>query len=473
MSNTKRTKNKFMPNPIINNSEKKHIIRIFKNKFKDKDQIKDQIKEQELIKYEFIFPVEEFLSELMKIKRVVMILYNFTIRNLKDNKEKINNIINSNKVNSTIEYDEIQITKEQHQDFNSFITQNRLFDDSPWMILENFLISIFSQYENFLTNQIRLIFKKYPKKLWEDKKLEYKDFVKLNSLDEVQNYYIENEIRWIIWAKTFDQIKIIESKLLDYDKDNRILQKNLPLEWLIELSSRRNLYVHNEGKIHEQYINNCCEWWRVIDRWEIWQRLEIDTEYFDNAFETIYETTLIISYLVWYKVYCNNKDELELVDSYFNSNCLELIDPESPSNINFPIRLLEFVLRKENKLFHKALHKFIFIINLALCYKIKWDEIKLNEILDQEDWSACDKQLEFAYFILKEDYENAIKIMELVSMTKKQAEDAKEKAIVLLCFDEDSYHSLPIFYKIKKEEIFLEKYKEIFKNDYNDEKYYL
>lgn len=95
----------------------------------------------------------------------------------------------------------------------------------------------------------------------------------------------------------------------------------------------------------------------------------------------------------------------------------------------------------------------------------------MNEILNGQDLSACDKSIEFAYHILKKDYNNAVKLMSFVSVTKEQRKDAKESGVKII-FDEEAYHEFPMFYEIKKEEIFLQKYKEIFNKEYNDESYY-
>lgn len=89
---------------------------------------------------------------------------------------------------------------------------------------------MFSLYEDFLANQIRIIYKKYPSKLQNDKQLVYEEFSKMTTLDEIQDYFIENSVRQIVSKDTLLQITELE-KLLDI-KD-KLLLNNLPIKQLL------------------------------------------------------------------------------------------------------------------------------------------------------------------------------------------------------------------------------------------------
>jgi len=94
----------------------------------------------------------------------------------------------------------------------------------------------------------------------------------------------------------------------------------------------------------------------------------------------------------------------------------------------------------------------IFLINEALAYKFSSDKKKLIEIIEGEDWSATGDRFKLAIAIIKDNIQEAIKIM------KKIGENGEVKKI--------DYKDWPLFKDIKGTKEFQETYEKIFGEPY-------
>lgn len=449
--------------PLQKSTEKEVKIRIRKKKTIP-DTIPDKDTDPNPLVSNFVKPIEDFLSELHKTRDLGYDINEIIFSHIWESHEKMDEIIRKNITKEDEEYQYISLTKEEYKIFRTTNRDVKVFKDAPDRILRSFFISMFSLYEDFLANQIRIIYKKYPSKLQNDKQLVYEEFSKMTTLDEIQDYFIENSVRQIVSKDTLLQITELE-KLLDI-KD-KLLLNNLPIKQLFEISARRNLVVHNESKINKEYINRCHKVDIIINDDKVGEKLYIDKDYFMEVFNILFESTMIISYLVWRKVFWWEIDSLEKIDFYYNNSCFELISANKKESINLPLRLLKFTLCNQ-QIKHKELDRLLFVLNYALCHKINWNEDEMHKVLAKEDWSWCHNWLQFWYYVLIDDYDECMKLFTSVSMPR---EVVKEKEIEWMCFDENAYHTFPIFYKLRENKTFQDKYKEVFWEEFETKDY--
>lgn len=405
----------------------------------------------------FIWSISGFIDNLVCTKDLVNILIQDMVQIKKKDKEDLKQIIAKYKIAEDDITNVVAVSdKNIIKRIKSIEKNENILDESK--IYQNFLISIVTLYENFLGDMLKWILTKYPEQLPDDKQLLYQDFLKFSSIDDIKNFYIGSYIRTIMSAKCFEQIKYVD-KLLN-KKD--FLTNYIPVKELVEISSRRNLYVHNEWIINEQYVKNCKEV-NIDNIWEIWDILKIDKSYFNNAFNTIYESTLKIAYLIFCKC-SQEKDEIEMFDAFFNSNCFELIsDIEDKEKISLSSHLLEFVTnyiwgKKEHNTFSKRMYT----INLALCYKIQWNCSKCKDIINNEDRSTASSSFKLAIFVLEEKRKEASNLMP--SATDFEREDVKNEE--KLSFRDEDYRNFPIFFEFRKTEEFLNEYEKLFKRKF-------
>ncbi|MCG7859183.1 hypothetical protein MD537_19565, partial [Flavihumibacter sediminis] len=134
-------------------------------------------------------------------------------------------------------------------------------------------------------------------------------------------------------------------------------------EKFVEITERRNLFVHCDGVVSSQYLSNCrgakVKFEKQI---QVGEKLDVSPEYFDLAYKSLYEISVKLTQVIWRKLLTN---DLEKADESLNDICFELL-----KNRHFDLAdiLLDFatnVLKKH----HNEETKNVFIVNKALSLK--------------------------------------------------------------------------------------------------------
>src|SRR5699024_7045080 len=133
-----------------------------------------------------------------------------------------------------------------------------------------------------------------------------------------QNYVIEKEIDALLRKSHTEQIEWISNKFnIKIDPDEKLWAS------FIEVTERRNIFVHANGYVTNQYLNTCNEHRVSLDK-----ELEIDTElwvpqdYFEEAFSTVYELGFKLGQVLWRKII---PDEIKEADSQLIDFGFELL----------------------------------------------------------------------------------------------------------------------------------------------------
>src|SRR5690606_23631519 len=92
------------------------------------------------------------------------------------------------------------------------------------------------------------------------------------------------------------------------------------------------------------------------------------------------------------------------------------------------------------------------VINKALAYYLDNDKVTANKILDAEDFSLGN-EFKLAVFVLKENYEEAKKMMLKIGPDDEQ-------------LGQEEYQEWPLFKVFRETDIFKDTFKELFKEDY-------
>ena len=116
-----------------------------------------------------------------------------------------------------------------------------------------FFCALIHQYDAFLGKLLRVIFCVKPEFLnASQKQITFSELMSFGSLDEALQHLVEKEIESIIRESHVDQLKWMENKF------KLPLRKGLsawPL--FIEITERRNLFVHCDGVVSSQYLTTC------------------------------------------------------------------------------------------------------------------------------------------------------------------------------------------------------------------------
>ncbi|WP_373060389.1 hypothetical protein [Zunongwangia sp. H14] len=308
------------------------------------------------------------------------------------------------------------------------------------IIPESLFVSLISQYDAFLSRLLRIIYELKPEILnSSERNLTFSQLVDFESLNNARDYIVEKEIDTVLRKSHSEQFDYLESRV------GLKLRANLPIwKTFIEITERRNLLVHCDGVVSNQYLKNCKEHKCKTDNIKVGDRLNVKPEYFTEAYKALYEISVKLSHTIWRKLIIS---DLKEADRKLNDICFDLLDSKSFELADI---LLSFGY-KQNKHFNESL-KNVFVINAALSKYLQGEQKECEKILKIKDWSASSDDFKIANAILLEEYETAYSLMIKIGANGE--------------IDKTDYREWPIFTKIRKEKEFQETYKNIFEEDY-------
>ncbi len=305
------------------------------------------------------------------------------------------------------------------------------------LLHRSFLTSMVSQYDSFLGRLLRLIFLAKPEILnASEKEMTFAELTKFDSIQAARDYIVEKEVESIIRKSHSDHFTWLE----------RVLGINLRVDldaWpaFIELTERRNLFVHCDGVASSQYIAVCKEHNVKLDEGvAIGTQLDVSKNYLEEAARCVSEIGVKLAQVAWRKLL---PDEIGKADDQLNAISFELLHR---GDYKLVCRLLDFACMKAVKHANEEIRRYL-VLNRAQAYKWLHDQKRCLAILNAEDWSACSEKLKIAVAVLRDDYEAAAKIM-----------PAAEKDEML----HGGYMDWPIFKEFRKSQQFLDAYQRIY-----------
>ena len=308
------------------------------------------------------------------------------------------------------------------------------------IIHESLFVSLISQYDSYLNQLLRILFNIRPEYINNsERELTFADLNDFNSIEEAREFIIEKEIESVLRKSHSEHFTYLENKI------GMPLKKELPIwKTFIEITERRNLFVHCDGIVSSQYIKVCKENKCLPKDVELNKRLIADVKYFDSAYECLYEITTKLTHTIWRKLI--NKD-IKQADEKLNEICYELL---ADGQYKLADILLDFAC-KQTKHYNDAT-KNLFIVNKSLSQFLQDNKENAIEIINSKDWSASSDDFKMAHLILTEKND------EVYNLMKKIGKDGD--------VHKENYKTWPLFYKLRKQEEFKILYKEIFGEEY-------
>lgn len=270
--------------------------------------------------------------------------------------------------------------------------------------------------------------------------LTFSDLSEFDLIESAKNYIAEKEAEDLIRKSHAEQFEWLERTF------SVTLRKDLSI-WpaFIELTERRNLFVHTDGIVSSQYLSSCRKH-GFIPEVKVGQRLGVDLAYLEQAHACLYEVGVKLGQVLYRKLF---PKELKIADARLNDICYELIQDEK---YNLAKTLLNFatgVLKK-----HASQHsRLLFTINYALAFKLSGDAQRCKTILDEVDWTAADDVFKLAVAVLRKEYGLACKLM--LQIGPKHGWLTKNE-----------YQEWPLFRDFRKSSEFRKCYKRIFHEEF-------
>jgi len=309
------------------------------------------------------------------------------------------------------------------------------------IIPESLFVSLISQYDAFLNQLLKILFKIRPEYINNsERELTFSQLIKFDSIESAREYVVEKEVESVLRRSHSEHFDYLENKL------SIPLRKDLPIwQIFIEITERRNLFVHCDGVVSNQYLKICKDNKCLIEDIEINKRLNVNTKYIETAYECLYELATKLTHTIWRKLL---KEDLEEADRKLNEICYDLLNSKQ---FRLADILLDFSCKQSNHF--NDYSKNIFIVNKALSQYLQDKMDNSKQIIQSKDWSASSDAFKLAHLILIENRGDAYELMKKIG---QNGEVSKE-----------SYKTWPLFNKLREDDKFKETYKEIFGEEYN------
>jgi hypothetical protein len=311
------------------------------------------------------------------------------------------------------------------------------------IIKRNFLVSLVSQFDTYVSDLIKAIFEVRPEIInSSEKQLTFIELSKFNNIEEAKDSIIEKEIETVLRESYSEQFKWFERKL------SIELRKDLPIwQAFIEITQRRNLFVHNDGKISSQYFNVCKENNVSIDeKLKIGDELGVGFKYFDKAFKCFFELGVKLNQVIRRNLV---PTDIEQADISFLNISFELIQN---GQYDLAKVLYDFSDKYIKKYSTEDLRLRI-LLNRAQTYKWLEQDEECKKIIRSVDWSAKGDLFKLVSNVLLNEFQEATKIMKTMGNNEK-------------VFSKICYAEWPVFRQFRQEEVFRDAYKEIYQVEF-------
>jgi hypothetical protein len=407
-----------------------------------------QINEDKLIEIEsyelFESAVDTFILEIEALAESLPLIGGLLEIKLRNRSKSLNKFVNENSSEGNGEKKEFQIPIEQFNLFNRLDKDFDIAKAAMEILPRNFIVSLVSQYDAYLAELYRTLFKIKPELAFSlDKEFSFQEILKFKSLEDLKSSVIEKDVEKLLRESHFEQLKVLEKRITKHTgKEFTLTSKLSVLPTFIEVAERRNLFVHCNGIVSSQYLEVCKKHNVLnIDKITLNETLKVDPEYFDKAYRTYYEIGVKLCQVLWRKFL---PDKIEEADRSINAICYDLL---FNGYYELAQTLLKFATEDLPKNGNQSIRKML-VINRALSFYLSGNKDKTKEILDAEDFSIG-TEFKLAVAVLREDFLEAKKNMIKIGLDDE-------------VFDKEAYQEFPLFKVFRETDEFKEAFKEIF-----------
>lgn len=305
------------------------------------------------------------------------------------------------------------------------------------VIQQSFVISLISQHDAFLGKLIQALFLIRPETLnATEKNISLSQLQTFKTIADAKDFIIGKETENVMRKSHGDQIEWLEKQY------NIELKKHLPWQRFIEITERRNLFVHSDGLVSNQYLDICKKNGVVFDKdIKIGEVLGVSLDYFKQAYECVLEVGIKLAHLLWRKIYPKS---LEEADNNLTGICLDLLVEEK---YNLACTISDFATETLKRHSDDRSER-ILIVNGAQAYKWSGNNEKAKAIINSIDWSASSDDFKLAKAVIQEEYEEAN------SLVKKIGTNGDISIY--------NYREWPLFKEYRKTQGFLKTFEEVF-----------
>ncbi len=309
----------------------------------------------------------------------------------------------------------------------------------PEVLLSSLYVSMFSALDTYVSELVTALFKGKPDLFATiERSLTLDEIVRHGTVDAVRDALLQEEIEDLRRKSYVEQFDYME----------RVF--GLPLrqfeDWhaFVEAGQRRNLYVHCDGVVTEQYLTMCKKHDVKLDAAiVVGHRYFMDVNHTMDTIGLMLRLGATLGHTLWRKVL---PKEIEPADKHLHHIAFDALRRE---RYRFAIAVSRFALSPMISKSSSDVTKKINTVNLAIGLKFNNSPDEALKLLDGLDLTASVKDFRLADAVLRDKFADAANIMRSIG---------KRGALVY----EYAYHDWPLFRAFRTSPEFLKAYEEIY-----------
>lgn len=261
----------------------------------------------------------------------------------------------------------------------------------------NALISLLIRFESFLTDYFEWLIREYPNKYLSEKNIKYSELIKFD-FENLQRELTVEAANSIMSQPLDEWLKIIKSHKFDIGILSNYLNE------FTEIYYRRNLIVHNNGRVNRQYLAGAKkdETEHPLGEWLVTDKL-----YVLKSFDVV----IIIVYGLLYASLKGNKDDkTEYLEFLFNSGFGHMMK----SDWSISAFVFDLLINDDAQ---EEMEQKLSLINYWISLKNMGRFSEIKDVIENSDFSAMDVTIRLAKEILLENYETAVPLLDEALLT--------------------------------------------------------
>ncbi|MDP3699408.1 MAG: hypothetical protein Q8R72_00720 [Hylemonella sp.] len=430
-------KKHFRPSPIIKAESNNAVQDLVEVKPQDNERKKPPLHPLDRV-------LTTFLADIQSVLRTHQVVMPHLYRWLKDQHEKNSQTLEKFQTEIDEDGKEFYKAESAHQ-AAELLKAIRDIDGLrglriPETLQRSLFTQLFSEFDAFIGALLKVIYTNKEDLLKSiAKEVTFSELLKYEDLNAVKVDMLDKEIESFRRESYVEQFSILENKF------SMKTLKAFP-EWgeFVELSQRRNIVVHNGGKVSEQYLTVCDrEGHSFLKRPDMGEVLAIDVPYFARAVIVLSKVAFMLSHTLWRKVF---PDQVQVAHDCANMTVYNLLKDKRWKT---GLEISRFCLCEQMKKDAEDLTWRVRVVNAAIAAKFSDNNDEAQKYLQSVDWTASYRDFKLARAVLTDDFEEAEKVMKAIG---KNGE----------LIDELSYHEWPLFHKFRESPEFLNAYQEIY-----------
>lgn len=314
------------------------------------------------------------------------------------------------------------------------------------LIPPSFVVALVSTYDSFFAGLVKSVYSFKPQKLLESQvQYTYSQLLEYSDIHDVKNNIISSTIEGLLRDSHVKQFDWLETAF-----GVGTLKKFEGWLDFVEITERRNLFVHSDGVVSEQYLKICNQNGVNVKGVELGSKLGVDKNYISKTYRVLYRIGVMLTQILLNTLYLNEENrDTESLDAILINYVYELIFCGMNEEA---VILSKFALG--GKFHHTGKDRKFIILNMAQAYKWQGNVEECTKTLDMIDNSDCSDEFMIPKLTLEDNFSEVCKRMRKIQRNSEILTPV-------------NYRDWPFFKKLRKEVEFQVTFKEVFGEELN------